>query len=315
MLWNIPECDARISMAETPVDWILPALLQVENETFSTECAQPSKPWKIRHFDANSQKIVEKEKVFHNLETWLNTTLSTGHVEQMWNGQETEDRVKQFTKTSVTTLVHGTEQIESEPGDPDEDMEEKRRPAGESDTIRLSDIPERPAFMEKKETMTATHRGTVIHHFLSLTNLALIRESADLIETVREEKQRMTEMNIFSPEEAAQIRETDIVTFFRSDIGQRILKSRDVRREWNFNLLVPEKGNMILQGIADCAFAEGDGWILLDYKTDRNADENELKKRYTEQLGWYARAISELTEKPVTESWIYSLSGGKAYRI
>lgn len=314
-LWNFKECDARIMAAETPVDWLIPPLIQAENETISTDCTQPANPWKIKHFDANKQKVVEKEKVFHNLEEWFNSTVSATGVEQLWNGSATGGRTKEYMKTSVTTLIRGAREFTSEPGDPDEDMDEKRRSAADSETIRLSDIPEYPAFMQESEKMSATHRGTVIHHFLSLVDPERIRNAADLRAVIAEEKQRLTDIQIFSQDEKNQIREQDISAFFLSDIGQRMLRSPDVRREWNFNLLVPEEDNLILQGIIDCAFAEGDGWILLDYKTDRNADEQELKRRYSEQLKWYARAISTLTEKPVTEMWIYALSDGKAYRI
>lgn len=316
LLWDFDESDARIMAAETPMDWLMPPLMQLEYETFSTDCAQPAKPWKIRRFDANSQKIVEKDKVFHNLEAWLNTVVSDAGVEQMWNRSPSDRRVREYMKSSVTTLIRGTEKYESEPGDPDEDMDEKRRPAAGADAIiRLSDIPEYPAFMQESEKMTAAHRGTVIHHFLSLVDLDGIRNAADLITMIMEEKRRLTDNRIFSPEEQEQIREQDITAFFLSEIGQRMLKSPDVRREWNFNLLVPEENNLILQGIIDCAFMEKDGWILLDYKTDRNVKEEELKRRYSGQLKWYSRAISTLTEYPVREMWIYTISDGKAYRI
>ena len=314
-LWKTRECDARILAARTPVDWIMPVLLQLEKEMDSTDCSQPSKPWKIRLFDANTQKIVEKDKVFHNLETWLNTVLSDRNVEQMWNRCPSGKTEKPYRKTSVTTLIRGKKVIGEDPGDPDEGMDDKRRTAAENETIRLSDIPEYPAFMQQSEMMTASHRGTVIHHFLSLADTDRIRDCTDLTAVIRDEKIRMSEMNIFSSEELSQIRESDISGFFLSEIGKRMLQSPEIRREWNFNLLVPEEDSMILQGIVDCAFREGDGWILLDYKTDRNANENEMKERYADQLKWYARAVSTLTGLPVHEMWLYALSAGKAYRI
>lgn len=314
-VWEMPESDARIMAADKPVDWIMQALAGPENGTLSTVYSQPSTYWKIRHFDANSQKTVEKEEVIHSIESWFKTAVSGGHVEQLWNRPETGPAPAEFGKTSVTTLIRGKQELEPADDDPDEDMEEKRRPADPAETIRMSDIPEYPAFMQESEKMTAAHRGTVVHHFLSLADLDLIRKTDDLTAAIRQEKQRMTEMKIFSPEESGKIREEDIAAFFRSEIGRRMLNSPDIRREWNFNLLVPEMNNLILQGIIDCAFAGEDGWILLDYKTDRNAEEEELKSRYADQLKWYARAVSTLTGKPVREMWLYALSAGKAYRI
>ncbi|MBQ6287962.1 MAG: PD-(D/E)XK nuclease family protein, partial [Clostridia bacterium] len=77
---------------------------------------------------------------------------------------------------------------------------------------------------------------------------------------------------------------------------------------------VQERG-MIVQGMIDCAFREGDGWILLDYKTDHIEDETAFVEEYRPQLEWYAVALRELTGKPVLESWLYALSVDKAYRL
>ena len=169
--------------------------------------------------------------------------------------------------------------------------------------------------MQQSASMTGAHRGTVIHHFLSLVDLSLLKQNNDPAEVIQAEKQRMMRMNLFSPEETAVISDSDVVAFFDSEIGKRLLASTEVRREWNFNFLVPEFNDMILQGIADCVFMEADGWVLLDYKTDANANEADMRRKYGEQLDWYARAIASLTEKPVHEKWIWSLSVEEAYKI
>ena len=315
LLWMAPESDARILMASGPVDWVMQALMPKENNNVSTCFTQSSKPWKIRRFDASSQKLVEKEKFFHNLEPWLKSVLSTGNVEQMWKETENKNVIRRNAKTSVTSLVRGFHVYQTDPLDPDEDMTEKRSPVLPEETIRLSDIPEYPAFMQQSVSMTGAHRGTVIHHFLSLADLSLLRSAKDLNKAIVAEKQRMMDMNLFSPEESSVILESQVASFFESEIGRRMLASTEVHREWNFNLLVPEYNDMILQGIADCVFREEDGWILLDYKTDSDATEAEMRRKYTEQLDWYARAIKSLTGLPVIEKWIWALSAGQAIQI
>ena len=72
---------------------------------------------------------------------------------------------------------------------------------------------------------------------------------------------------------------------------------------------------MIVQGMIDCAFREGEGWILLDYKTDRIRDEKAFMEEYRPQLEWYALALKQLTGRPVLESWLYALSVDKAYML
>ena len=44
---------------------------------------------------------------------------------------------------------------------------------------------------------------------------------------------------VFTPEEAAVISVQDAASYFRSDLGARMLASPDVHREWGFNLYMP----------------------------------------------------------------------------
>ena len=125
---------------------------------------------------------------------------------------------------------------------------------------------------------------------------------------------RLVREQVFTEEEASWIRPEAAAKFFASEIGQRMLASPEVHREWDFNLCLRERG-MIVQGMIDCAFREGDGWILLDYKTDRITDEQAFIEEYRPQLEWYAVALRELTGKPVRECWLYSLSVDKAINV
>ncbi len=49
------------------------------------------------------------------------------------------------------------------------------------------------------------------------------------------------------------------------------MKAEQVYRELPFTYAHDDRDGdyQILQGIADCLFKEQDGWVLLDYKTDR----------------------------------------------
>lgn len=63
---------------------------------------------------------------------------------------------------------------------------------------------------------------------------------------------------------------------------------------------------VLIQGIIDVYFEEEDGITVLDYKTDRVSDGQELVEKYQEQLHLYGRALQQMTEKPVKEKIIYS---------
>ena len=69
----------------------------------------------------------------------------------------------------------------------------------------------------------------------------------------------------------------------------------------------------MVQGVIDCCFLEDDAWVLLDYKTDRVTEENEdaLRERYSPQLEFYKRALNELSDYRVKESYLVFLDTNK----
>ncbi len=64
--------------------------------------------------------------------------------------------------------------------------------------------------------------------------------------------------------------------------------------------------DILVQGIADCVFEENGELILVDYKTDRVKNENELLDRYKKQIAFYRMAIEKTLKKPVKEAVLYS---------
>ena len=64
----------------------------------------------------------------------------------------------------------------------------------------------------------------------------------------------------------------------------------------------------MVQGIIDVFWEENDGLVLLDYKTDRVDEANELVLRYQRQLQLYKSAIEKAYEQPVKEVLIYSFA-------
>ena len=52
------------------------------------------------------------------------------------------------------------------------------------------------------------------------------------------------------------------------------------------------------------------GWVLIDYKTDREDDMDLLRERYISQLNLYARALDEVTHMPVRQKGLFLLRKG-----
>lgn len=76
-------------------------------------------------------------------------------------------------------------------------------------------------------------------------------------------------------------------------------------------------GDVMVQGIADCLFFDGDEIVLIDYKTDRVSAESAQRRSemYRIQTDYYARGLSAVLGAPVTEKYLYFLNCGTAVKM
>ena len=82
---------------------------------------------------------------------------------------------------------------------------------------------------------------------------------------------------------------------FLSDVGHEIPTSL-LPSFLTVTLGAPASALGLIEGVADLAFEEKDGWIVVDFKTDAEiAGRLDLYKR---QVGIYTRAISAATGRP-----------------
>ena len=171
-----------------------------------------------------------------------------------------------------------------------------------------------PNLMRLDETLdklSAAEKGTFTHKFMELADYKKARAN------VKEELERLVSEGFFTKKEASGVYTDAVEAFFRSDIGKRIMSSDNVLREFKFLVSYEDlglgesyseyltKGSM-LQGIADCVFEENDGYVLVDYKTDRFRDSSEFSL-YDDQLSLYKAALDLILDKPVKECRICSL--------
>ena len=101
-------------------------------------------------------------------------------------------------------------------------------------------------------------------------------------------------------------------------------KSGKLFREQNFVLGIeadtldpgfPHGETVLVQGIIDACFLENGEWVLVDYKTDRVQDPEELRMRYQVQLDLYERALIQITGIKVKEKLIYSVALKETVRV
>jgi ATP-dependent helicase/nuclease subunit A len=67
---------------------------------------------------------------------------------------------------------------------------------------------------------------------------------------------------------------------------------------------------MLVRGMIDCLFDTGDGWEILDYKTDAVSGPNVQARAdaYRGQVQIYARAVETAWKTPVRRRWLAFLS-------
>lgn len=175
-------------------------------------------------------------------------------------------------------------------------------------------IGDRPLFMQEERGLTAAEKGTALH--LVMQNLDL--KGSLISEDIEREITGMVEREILTEEQAAAVPVNKIAAFFAGATGKRVLAGREVLCELPFTLALPaaevypdlqdDTGEkVIVQGVVDCLVDEGDGFLLVDYKTDALAEEQmeTALRRYSGQLDLYARAVEDILGRPVKEKLLY----------
>ena len=131
--------------------------------------------------------------------------------------------------------------------------------------------------------------------------------------------------DFLSPEEYGLLNQEKLQKFLDSPLGQlfaKAYKENTLYREQHFmqeveyeKLFPEDEGDniekVILQGIIDAFLMEEDGIILVDYKTDRVKDGEELRNRYQKQIDLYSEALEQILGKKVRRRVLYSFSLGE----
>jgi ATP-dependent helicase/nuclease subunit A len=163
-----------------------------------------------------------------------------------------------------------------------------------------------PAFAEEEG---ALRRGTDVHELLRRLPLKPWTE---------------TELDAFLSARNGERYRAELDYFIRTDLFARLCRSPRVYRELPFTLAmdtdellgIPSEERVLLQGVIDLCFREGDGFVLLDYKTDRvEGDPVPWAERHRRQVELYARALETLTGRPVREKHVVFLNGRACVRL
>ena len=211
----------------------------------------------------------------------------------------------------------------------------------------VPELAPRPLFMTE-EGMTGAEKGSAVHVAMQNLDYGRLREAAPvrlsllggavpedgraaLASLRRELTRQLDEMRargILTEKQREAVPEAMLARFFAGETGRRILAAEVLHREWPFNLRMEAEdalaesergdyaGTMILvQGTIDLCFIEDGQWVLVDYKTDRSTDIEELKAHYRRQLALYATALLRITGIPVKQRLLCLLRRGMVLEL
>ncbi|NJD02172.1 MAG: helicase-exonuclease AddAB subunit AddA [Ruminiclostridium sp.] len=307
--------------AGTYLEWIGPALAGLDDAD--------SPDWHVRilHMnDAISEKNSERKSAEELLQ-WLlgrvrkdDTGSGVEEIKRRLEWKYTYEKACEIpAKLSVTELKRLSDIVYSD-----------EQPAA---GLQIPPPAARPAFMEATEGLNQAEKGSAMHFVMQHIDISTVRRlleegagSAAVECEIRNQTAGMVKEEFLTLQQADAGDEGRIAAFFRSELGRRLLAAKAVSRETPFNIELecaeiyrdmPAEtyvGEMVLlQGVIDCFFEEGEGLVLIDYKTDYvpSSGISHIKEFYGKQIGYYVKALESITSKKVLGKYIYLFYNGE----
>lgn len=209
-------------------------------------------------------------------------------------GKESDRKSKySVSEFKHASMVENYDRMEGQAQLPEFLMEERESYVPE---FAMEQTQEKQPLQENSAVNRGALRGTAVHRVMECLdfkkllspNLASEQEKRQFIQ---DELTRMREQALITEEMQELVSEDAILRFMESDVAWRMAKADergDLFREKPF---VMEYQDVLVQGIIDVFWLEGERIVLLDYKTDRVQKAEELILRYATQLNLYADAL------------------------
>ena len=159
----------------------------------------------------------------------------------------------------------------------------------------------------KNRNLTPAEKGTLIHLALQKLN---DEDIDNMIKNVKVNDNSKTFLiqnkNIFE-------------NYIKSELFEELKTAKLIQKETPFYMDVNYKNSnekVLIQGVIDLYFIDkNDNLILVDYKTDKNVDEEILRQRYLNQINMYEIALEKSLNKKVSKKVIYSTTLNKCIEI
>ncbi len=186
---------------------------------------------------------------------------------------------------------------------------------------------------EGRGTFRANERGTIIHTVLRFLSIAPLRELTPLeaMDEVERQLAVMQENKLLSRRGYEEIKKkTSFLAYAQSALAGEVLEAGrleqegqtpKIYREMPFTFRYVEEGKAsLVQGIIDLWYEGPEGFVLVDYKSDRlPADQASARKtlleRYAVQLRIYALALESTLGQRVSRISIWAFRQAREYRF
>lgn len=334
--WLLTEFDR--AKANSYLDWIGPSLVRhhqcqllvssdyTVNDLISSAISKHMSNWSVNIIKANTLMENGDEEANHQDE----------YMEKMKKGElisVSSDYQDEIEKRLSWKYAYGDATSHRSKQSVTEMKRQQELADAETDTTLVrtfkKPILNRPRFMQEKQ-LSPAERGTAMH---------AVMQHVDLTKPVTDQaiEQLLVEMvhkELLTVEQKEVIDITQIAQFFESELGQRLIRANQIRREVPFSMAISAKEAfadwqdvsepVLLQGVIDCLFEDDQGLVLLDYKTDGIQDRfkggfNEakpiLEDRYKIQIDLYTKAIENTFRKQITERYLYFFDGGHLLKL
>jgi ATP-dependent helicase/nuclease subunit A len=159
-------------------------------------------------------------------------------------------------------------------------------------------------------------RGTAVHRVMECLDFAALAkvnpaDEQQVSDFVSRELSRMENGGEITTEMRSLVPESMIESFAKSSIAGRMAAAAQRGELFKEKPFVMEQDGVLIQGIIDVFWMEGDHLAVLDYKTDRVESAEELVMRYETQLKLYAKALDRIfggenQNRTTKETFIYS---------
>ncbi len=168
-----------------------------------------------------------------------------------------------------------------------------------------------PRFSATETKIQGASLGSLLHFVMQIFPY----ESVHTREEIKGFIHKLAAQKILAPMQAEAVDVEKLYAFWSGELGHRIRHANKVYRETPFTQMVPAAlltgqsehadEKIIMQGVIDCYFFEGDRLVLLDYKTDAVTDEKVILERYKLQMECYAMALRQKYFSEIYQKVIY----------